>query len=1323
MAHPNALPEGYVLEGRYVLGSVSRTTAGGIVYTAFDKKLRIMAEVLEYLPSDCALARNADGTEIQGDTLFREKCMRLLADGSSRMHSADSNIYDVLSANGTAYLVHVAPKNNTVPDAAAVPAVPSAAPPDQTDDEQTRVVEGLFAGNTVTPSTAEKPDFSDTAEELLQDTASPAAVRQPEPVHDGHTPKKEKGNTPPDESVQNDETSGGPSVKLLLILLAAGVILLLICCAVFLSSLFRITDLPGGVESLMGVPYTELADVTDEDWLVVGRGFHDGYAPGMVVAEEEDKNGFRVLINGHTPSYSMPELTGMTADGAAALLNRTHFTNAAGLVQGQVTLEWKETEDAPHGMVLDQSPAAGAVTKSSLVTLTVADNPRTFKTGSDGVMEDLVGTSYAPTLSGHPVLISDRILSDRPAGEILSQYPAAGSAYPKDAPCYVVVSMGSGGSHVPDVQFMTLAEAEKALYACGLSFTVEYALQSHVQTGLIASQQPAAGEAIPYGETVTLTISGEGKWEEGPQIQTSQSEVVLTVGDTCTMELGSAGDTVYHSTSPDVVSVAEDGTVSALAAGSAVVTASTGGRTVVMYIEVAYDKRLPGTVNGTVGEKISLPALGDASDTGTLWYSDDSMVSITDKGVMTGKKAGSTLVRGEKDGKVSLFLVQLTEAKEEKKYVSVAKSLASDRSRMQNALEKGGLHCTVQEEYNEKAAGSVLRIQYSGYSDDTTYYFAEGSTVTLVVSRGRPAVTSISVASKPSKTTYQVGEKLNTAGLTLKVVYADKTEATVTKGFTVSYDFTTAGRKTVAVSYEQRKTSFAVEVIDNSPVKAEIESMPDKLQYSPGDSLDTAGLKVKVTYGNGTTKTFTSGFTTRYSFGKTGTSRVTVTVEGVSAHFDVTVAERKVRSIALDALPTKTTYTAGDALTTAGMTLKVQYTDGTTETVRSGWSVQCDLSSAGKKTVHVSYGGKTTTFSVTVEEAAITGIQVVTMPTKLNYVVGDTADLAGLELSVSRGGSSTLVSWPDSGISFDADLQKAGDGKITVYYGGFSDTIRISVNEPKAVLLTILTLPEKTEYTPEEELDTTGMVLLVEYENGITERIREGYKVFYDFSETGTVIVSVAYKNLDAEFTVQVKEAEKLLSLSAEEISIAVGEKAELEIRYEGKRYTKLSYTIDAPSVVEVTNGLTGLSLLGLQEGVCTITVSDGKEEVSCVITVLAPEETDKENDTDPPEMPPVQGSMEISHQTDETFMPLLTFTGNGVSDVELPFQVTVTFDPEKLIAADFAGLADGVAISFNGTDTIVFSGTITVPKNGNIDAGYIMFFGTDMDAFQITMS
>ncbi|MBR4961606.1 MAG: bacterial Ig-like domain-containing protein [Clostridia bacterium] len=1297
MTYPVPLPEGTLLEGRYVLGAVSRTTAGGIIYTAFDKKLRIMVEVLEYLPTDCALSRGDDGCTITGEEDFTEKRERLLADGKERMHSAESNIYDVLSANGTAYLIHVAPRNN----AEAAPAAAPVTEPVKTEAEtaaETKIVTGILScGDTAESETvtAEEP-LSMTAEELLT------------------APELKKAD-PPRQKNEHLEESSGPSVRLLLTVLAAGIILLLVCCGIFLTSLFEIADLPGETESLLGVPYSEISVVTDEDWLVIGRGFHDGYAPGTVVAEEETKNGYRVLINGHTPAYIMPELTGMTAEGAVSLLNRTGFTNAAGLVQGQVTVNWVKTDDVPHGMVLEQTPAAGTIVKSSLVTITAADNPDSFSTGSASVMADLTGKQYSEAAGTHTLLVSDRIVSDKPAGEILAQYPAAGTSYRKNAPCYVVVSLGSRESAVPDIQFMTLEEAQKILYRCGLSFTVEYAISSHIQTGLVSAQSPAAGQSIPYGETVTLTVSGEGTWNPGPQIQNELTSVVLDIGDTCTMELGSGLETQYYSTAPDVVSVTDQGLVTALSAGSAVVSASTGGQTAVMFIQVSYENRLPCTITGAVGEKISLPALGDAAETGTVWYADEAMVSISEKGVLTGKKAGETLVRGEKGGRVSLYLVKLEDAEKEKVYVTIPKATASDKTKMQSALTKAGLTCTFLEEYNDADAGTILRIQYTGYSDDSNYYFTEGTAVTLIVSRGQPAVSSIAIAEKPKKLEYAVGEKLNTDGLSLKVVYADKSEEIITKGFTVSYDFSSPGRKTVAVSYEQRKTSFAVEVVNKGPVKAEIVTLPTKTTYDLKESLNTAGLKVKVTYGDGSTKLFTTGFTTSYSFDKAGTSRVTVTVEGVSAYFDVTVAEKKVRSLKVEKMPDKTVYQVGESLNTSGMTLSVNYTDGTTKTVYSGWSTSADLTGTGRKTVTVTYGGKTTTFTIQVEEAAVSAIRIVSQPQRLTYTTDEEIDLTGLELSVTRGGKSTTVTWPDNGITWEGDLNRTGERQITIYYGGKSAVLKVSVTEPAIRYLTVLVLPDRTAYTTEEELDPAGMVLEAEYDNGKTKRITEGYRLFYDFSEPGEVLVNVTYEGVMAHFFVTVEEAEELFVLPTDAITLRKGEDAVLTFRYNGSRHNRVTCEVSDPEVLEVSSTTGGLYLFALKEGVCTITLSDGTARAVCTVTVEA-------SGADP-NQPAVQFSVRVGHQAADLFMPVIALSSDKVSEEPVPVSIIVRYDPDKLIAADTGVLAEGLAVMEASEGIIVISGSVQLPAKGELDAVYIMFVGEDPTAFTVSVS
>ncbi len=75
-----------------------------------------------------------------------------------------------------------------------------------------------------------------------------------------------------------------------------------------------------------------------------------------------------------------------------------------------------------------------------------------------------------------------------------------------------------------------------------------------------------------------------------------------------------------------------------------------------------------------------------------------------------------------------------------------------------------------------------------------------------------------------------------------------------------------------------------------------------------------------------------------------------------------------VSSVAVQSPPTKTTYTVGDKFDASGLTIKATMSDGTTKTLSSGFTVSTpDMSTAGTKTVTVSYGGKTATFTITVK--------------------------------------------------------------------------------------------------------------------------------------------------------------------------------------------------------------------------------------------------------------------------------------------------------------------------------------------------------------------
>lgn len=75
-------------------------------------------------------------------------------------------------------------------------------------------------------------------------------------------------------------------------------------------------------------------------------------------------------------------------------------------------------------------------------------------------------------------------------------------------------------------------------------------------------------------------------------------------------------------------------------------------------------------------------------------------------------------------------------------------------------------------------------------------------------------LSNIALHSKPAKTTYLIGENLDTTGLVLELTYSDGTVEYTSSDFTVSgFDSSTIGTKTVNVTYEGKTTSFEVEVI------------------------------------------------------------------------------------------------------------------------------------------------------------------------------------------------------------------------------------------------------------------------------------------------------------------------------------------------------------------------------------------------------------------------------------------------------------------------------------------------------------------------------
>lgn len=116
----------------------------------------------------------------------------------------------------------------------------------------------------------------------------------------------------------------------------------------------------------------------------------------------------------------------------------------------------------------------------------------------------------------------------------------------------------------------------------------------------------------------------------------------------------------------------------------------------------------------------------------------------------------------------------------------------------------GGLEC------------SPATLSSPGTQTITVRYENKSCTFTVEVEAAREEVQSISVASLPAKTSYTVGDRLDTAGLVVRVV-TNKQVQDVTEGFSCTpVVLSSAGRQTIKVIYGVQSTSFEVTVAERA---------------------------------------------------------------------------------------------------------------------------------------------------------------------------------------------------------------------------------------------------------------------------------------------------------------------------------------------------------------------------------------------------------------------------------------------------------------------------------------------------------------------------
>lgn len=493
-------------------------------------------------------------------------------------------------------------------------------------------------------------------------------------------------------------------------------------------------------------------------------------------------------------------------------------------------------------------------------------------------VRDYVGQSFDTakadlrTVSLYGVKCELRYHPSIPSGSIIQQSPEGGEKILKGSGVYFVVSLGPQKQLVPNVLYKEQGEAERLLAQSGFGSAPKAVTSSYVAPGHVAAQTPLGGSEAAPGTKISLDISSDSTsqpTQSNVTIDQFKAELDLQVGKSFNLAnslqySGRGVSVVWSSSDPSSVTVDKSGRIEAVAPGASTITVVVGGEAASCYVTVHDNQPLEmtGSVILEVGEKLPLnQQLGNIKATSVYWISSDPRVAtVTNNGMLTGVSEGFAFVTALYAGQVKQCTVWVLDSDS---YIKVQRF---DQNTTQHdaeaALQAAGVEYTVKQVYNSPAAaGCVADFDFTGYSDSDYYYISGTRTPELSISGGaaqQPADTpkepardpepdkpagkaTLSITSRPNKTSYYIGDKLNTAGLTARYTDASGKAQTITSGFTTNVDMTSAGAKQVTVTYRGASSTFSISVKEPSVTVTQEELREGLRLYA---TTDPAGQDV-----------------------------------------------------------------------------------------------------------------------------------------------------------------------------------------------------------------------------------------------------------------------------------------------------------------------------------------------------------------------------------------------------------------------------------------------------------------------------------------------
>ena len=397
--------------------------------------------------------------------------------------------------------------------------------------------------------------------------------------------------------------------------------------------------------------------------------------------------------------------------------------------------------------------------------------------------------------------------------------------------------------------------------------------------------------------------------------------------------------------------------------------------------------------------------------------------------------------------------------------------------------------------------------------------------------------------------------------------------------------------------------------VTDMPHSLSIVSEAEKLTYYSGEQISVDGLMLEAVYEDGATESVSGGFTISPATAQgVGTQTVTVTYNGVTVTYEITVMQKEVSSLYIEALPSRREFSVGEEFDLSGMVIDVLFADGSHEMINDGYTFEpMSATELGETKVTVSYGERSVSFVVNIVEIAVDAIEVIEMPTKLSYYVGESFDTAGLII---------LADYPN-GVSgevsagFTVSPEKftaAGKQTVVVSYGGKSLEFEVEVSRANLTRLAVRNMPTKTSYTVGESLSMKGFSMWAYYDNGTSQIITNSYTYTpTKLTKAGTQYITVTYMGKTTGFNVTVTEAKPTVTIT--KIAVATSPNKTTYMVGDSLDSAGLSITVyySDGKTQTLTSGFTCSPTTFNTAGKASVSVSYGGLTTSFSVNVSAP--------------------------------------------------------------------------------------------------------------------